>query len=177
MCGSGVGCFVFAPLANFLLDHYGWKGANLIFAALCFNCAICGALMRPLELVIETREQPVFMAKSPTSPRILVEDTILLEETEPLKEEDEVEFEQEESIQMEAPKAKKRTGSESLSPIAMKQRLQSRNNMKRNVSTPGFGRLARMDSLNEKEQFDNRRASSYLVYAVETGSTQHLKPM
>ena len=37
VCGSGVGCFVFAPLANFLLDQYGWKGANLIFAALCFS--------------------------------------------------------------------------------------------------------------------------------------------
>ena len=54
VCGSGVGCFVFAPFANYLLDLYGWKGANMIFAALCFNCAICGSLMRPLELVITT---------------------------------------------------------------------------------------------------------------------------
>jgi len=50
VCGSGVGTFVFAPLATQLLSVYGWKGANLIFAGLCLNCAAFGALMRPLEL-------------------------------------------------------------------------------------------------------------------------------
>ena len=65
VCGSGVGTFVFAPLANFLLDQYGWKGANLIFAALCFNCAVFGALMRPLELVVTS---PVSNVESPVSP-------------------------------------------------------------------------------------------------------------
>ena len=50
MCGSGVGTFLFAPLATYLLDNYGWKGSNLIFAGLCLNCAVFGALMRPLEL-------------------------------------------------------------------------------------------------------------------------------
>jgi MFS family permease len=50
VCGSGVGTFLFAPLATKLLDAYGWKGANLIFAGLCLNCAVFGALMRPLEL-------------------------------------------------------------------------------------------------------------------------------
>ena len=50
VCGSGVGTFLFAPLATHLLDTYGWKGSNLIFAGLCLNCAIFGALMRPLEL-------------------------------------------------------------------------------------------------------------------------------
>ena len=52
VCGSGVGCFVFAPFTNFLLNYYGWKGTNLIFAGLLFNCAIFGAMMRPLQLVI-----------------------------------------------------------------------------------------------------------------------------
>ena len=64
VCGSGVGTFVFAPLANFLLDQYGWKGANLIFAALCFNCAVFGALMRPLELVVTS---PITNIESPIS--------------------------------------------------------------------------------------------------------------
>lgn len=49
VCGSGVGTFAFAPLAKFLLNQYGWKGANLILAGVIFNCAIFGALMRPLE--------------------------------------------------------------------------------------------------------------------------------
>jgi len=30
VCGSGVGTFLFAPLATYLLDVYGWKGANLV---------------------------------------------------------------------------------------------------------------------------------------------------
>ena len=40
VCGSGVGTFVFAPLATVLLNEYGWKGANLIFSALCLQCAV-----------------------------------------------------------------------------------------------------------------------------------------
>ena len=52
VCGSGVGCFIFPPLATFLLDEYGWRGANLIFAGFCLNCVVFGALMRPLELTI-----------------------------------------------------------------------------------------------------------------------------
>ena len=48
VCGSGVGTFVFAPLATTLEKEYGWRGANLIFAGLCLNCAIFGALMLSL---------------------------------------------------------------------------------------------------------------------------------
>ena len=40
VCGSGVGTFIFAPFATYLLDQYGWRGANLIFAALCLQCAV-----------------------------------------------------------------------------------------------------------------------------------------
>ena len=57
VCGSGVGTFIFAPLATFLLDVYGWKGANLIFAGLCLNCAVFGALMRPLELTVRHEKE------------------------------------------------------------------------------------------------------------------------
>ena len=44
--------------------------------------------------------------------------------------------------------------------------------MKRNKSTPGLGRLARLDSINEDQRevmkvLDNRRNSSYLVYEVQ----------
>ncbi|XP_057375663.1 monocarboxylate transporter 14-like isoform X1 [Daphnia carinata] len=49
VCGSGFGTFVFAPLASLLLQHYDWKGANLILAGIIFNCAVFGSLMRPLE--------------------------------------------------------------------------------------------------------------------------------
>ena len=48
-CGSGVGVFVFAPLATFLLKTYDWKLTLLFTAGLCLSCAFFGALMRPLE--------------------------------------------------------------------------------------------------------------------------------
>lgn len=49
VCGSGVGTFSFAPLARILLEHFGsWQNANLLLAGLILNCAVFGALMRPL---------------------------------------------------------------------------------------------------------------------------------
>lgn len=51
VCGSGFGTFTFAPLANLLLAHFDWQDANLILAGLILNCAIFGALMRPLTYV------------------------------------------------------------------------------------------------------------------------------
>ena len=49
VCGSGLGTFIFAPLTEFLIQAYFWKGAMLIIAALTLNCVIFGALFRPLE--------------------------------------------------------------------------------------------------------------------------------
>uniref|UniRef100_A0A1B6C6S6 Major facilitator superfamily (MFS) profile domain-containing protein n=1 Tax=Clastoptera arizonana TaxID=38151 RepID=A0A1B6C6S6_9HEMI len=49
VCGSGFGTFAFAPLARLLLEHFSWQGANLILAGLILNCAVFGAMMRPLE--------------------------------------------------------------------------------------------------------------------------------
>ena len=75
VCGSGVGTFIFAPFATYLLDKYGWRGANIIFAALCLQCAVrlsvshiftkfivCffkvfGALMRPLTMSVLVEEE------------------------------------------------------------------------------------------------------------------------
>lgn len=48
VCGSGFGTFTFAPLATLLLEHFDWRGANLILAGLILNCAVFGAMMRPL---------------------------------------------------------------------------------------------------------------------------------
>lgn len=49
VCGSGIGTFVFAPLTQFLLNEYGWRGTTLILAGLFLNLCVCGALMRDLE--------------------------------------------------------------------------------------------------------------------------------
>lgn len=48
VCGSGVGTFAFAPLATYLLDTFDWKNSLLILAGLILNCAVFGAMMRPL---------------------------------------------------------------------------------------------------------------------------------
>lgn len=44
-----LGTFVFAPLTQFLLGEYGWRGTTLILAGLFLNLCVCGALMRDLE--------------------------------------------------------------------------------------------------------------------------------
>ncbi|XP_015607738.1 monocarboxylate transporter 12 [Cephus cinctus] len=51
VCGSGLGTFIFAPLSEYLIVTYGWRGAMMIISAIVLNCAIFGALFRPLEPV------------------------------------------------------------------------------------------------------------------------------
>ncbi|KAJ9590108.1 hypothetical protein L9F63_016769, partial [Diploptera punctata] len=53
VCGSGLGTFAFAPLSEYLITEYGWRGAMLIISAIVLNCMILGALFRP---VPDTRE-------------------------------------------------------------------------------------------------------------------------
>lgn len=49
VCGSGMGTFIFAPLTEWLVQAFGWRGAMLIIGALVMNCVIFGILFRPLE--------------------------------------------------------------------------------------------------------------------------------
>lgn len=48
VCGSGLGTFLFAPITDYLIAEYGWRGAMMIIAGLVLNCAILGALFRPV---------------------------------------------------------------------------------------------------------------------------------
>jgi MFS family permease len=50
ICGSGIGTFIFAPLTEYLVDKYTWKGAVLIEAGIMLNCVIGGMFFRPLPL-------------------------------------------------------------------------------------------------------------------------------
>lgn len=60
VCGSGFGTFVFAPFANYLLNNFGsWKNANLVLAGVILNCAIFGALMRPLTYPKKKKDKPL----------------------------------------------------------------------------------------------------------------------
>lgn len=49
VCGSGFGTFLFAPLLDFLTKTYDWRGTLLFLAGIVLNCAIFGAMFRPLK--------------------------------------------------------------------------------------------------------------------------------
>ena len=51
VCGAGAGAFVFAPIANVLVETVGWRTTNLVFSGLCLLNVMCGLAMRPLEAV------------------------------------------------------------------------------------------------------------------------------
>ena len=46
-CGSSAGTFMFGFLYRVCIDHYGWRGALLLFAGLMLNGVVCGTLFRP----------------------------------------------------------------------------------------------------------------------------------
>ena len=48
VCGAGVGTFLFAPIGEYLLRTYDWKGALLIEAGIILNGSVFGSLLRPL---------------------------------------------------------------------------------------------------------------------------------
>ncbi len=223
VCGSGVGCFAFAPLANFLLFEYGWKGANMIFGALCLNCAIFGALMRPLELVVtdnikeeqvedgrpplimispDDDEDGISLSDYPVAASILEE----VSENEDGEHRDEVPEIQKPAWNDAIQTRRKSVGTSRTRTISENRSGGSRmmmprvpsipSGMKRNVSTPGLGRIQRLDS-NDPDVANkivngagySRRASSYLqsstrrsrknsilVYGVQEDSQQHLQP-
>ncbi|XP_012243794.1 monocarboxylate transporter 10 isoform X1 [Bombus vosnesenskii] len=49
VCGSGIGAFMLAPISDILVKQFGWRGALLFQAGMLLNCAIFGAMFRPLK--------------------------------------------------------------------------------------------------------------------------------
>ncbi|OWF37862.1 monocarboxylate transporter 12-like [Mizuhopecten yessoensis] len=49
VCGSGLGTFLFAPLIEYLIEHYTWRGSFLILSGVTLNLVVCGFLLRPLK--------------------------------------------------------------------------------------------------------------------------------
>jgi len=45
-CGTGLGTVVYAPMTQFFIDEYGWRGTVLLLAGTFFNMCVCGAVMR-----------------------------------------------------------------------------------------------------------------------------------
>lgn len=86
VCGSGFGTFVFAPLTEFLIGNYGWRGAMLIIGGIVLNCIIFGAMFRPLELEAPPQTPP----NTPSTPKLAKKSAIIDQNTtaaelEPLK--------------------------------------------------------------------------------------------
>uniref|UniRef100_A0A2M4A9F8 Putative monocarboxylate transporter n=1 Tax=Anopheles triannulatus TaxID=58253 RepID=A0A2M4A9F8_9DIPT len=51
--GTGIGTFVYAPLCQWLINEFGWRGATLVLAGTLFNIVAMGALMRDPDWMIE----------------------------------------------------------------------------------------------------------------------------
>ena len=64
VCGSGIGTFIFAPLTQYLIEEYGWRGTTLIVAGLFLNMSVCGALMRDIEGPTSCRRKRERMSRS-----------------------------------------------------------------------------------------------------------------
>ena len=63
--GSGLGTYAVAPLIEFLIDEYGWRGTLLIFSGITLNFMVFGALFRdpptrvvPTDMKISKRLAP-----------------------------------------------------------------------------------------------------------------------
>lgn len=46
--GAGIGSIIFAPLVNYLISIYGWRGGLLIEGGIVANIIVCGTLFRPV---------------------------------------------------------------------------------------------------------------------------------
>lgn len=57
VCGTGVGCFAFAPLLSSLMLNMGWKYAMVMVAGITLHGAVFGALLRPLKSNAPRRTQ------------------------------------------------------------------------------------------------------------------------
>ncbi|XP_047203387.1 monocarboxylate transporter 2-like isoform X2 [Girardinichthys multiradiatus] len=55
MAGSPVFLCVLAPVNQYLLGHFGWRGSLLILGGMMLNCCVAGALMRPVAQLCKPR--------------------------------------------------------------------------------------------------------------------------
>lgn len=62
-CGTGIGTFVYAPLTQFFINEYGWRGTVLLLAGTFFNMCVCGAVMRDPEWWTEEQNKTNTLSK------------------------------------------------------------------------------------------------------------------
>ncbi|KAF5282491.1 hypothetical protein FQR65_LT14261 [Abscondita terminalis] len=63
-CGTGIGTFVYAPMTQFFISEYGWRGTVLLLAGTFLNMCVCGAVMREPEwLALEEQNKALSTGK------------------------------------------------------------------------------------------------------------------
>ncbi|XP_026729879.1 monocarboxylate transporter 14-like [Trichoplusia ni] len=57
-CGTGVGTFLYAPMTQFFIEEYGWRGTILLLSGTLLNLCVCGCVMRDPEWwIVEQKRQ------------------------------------------------------------------------------------------------------------------------
>lgn len=57
-CGTGIGTLLYAPMTQYSIEEYGWRGTVLLLAGTFFNFCVCGALMRDPDWLIAEQKKP-----------------------------------------------------------------------------------------------------------------------
>lgn len=77
-CGTGIGTLLYAPLTQYSIEEYGWRGTVLLLAGTFFNFCVCGALMRdPDWLIAEQKKPPAAVAAVTAKPWADTEESIV----------------------------------------------------------------------------------------------------
>ncbi|CAG4937477.1 unnamed protein product [Parnassius apollo] len=56
-CGTGVGTFVYAPMTQYLIEEYGWRGTILLLSGTLLNLCVCGSVMRDPDWWIQEQKK------------------------------------------------------------------------------------------------------------------------
>ncbi|XP_063534320.1 monocarboxylate transporter 4-like [Cydia strobilella] len=48
-CGTGVGTFLYAPMTQYFIEEFGWRGTILLLSGTLLNLCVCGCVMRDPE--------------------------------------------------------------------------------------------------------------------------------
>ncbi|KAM8923936.1 monocarboxylate transporter 12 [Pelodytes ibericus] len=75
MSGSGIGTFILAPVVQLLIEQFSWRGALLILGGFVSNLCVCGALMRPINIMEDFAHHSLKQEKTPEEPNKSVNET------------------------------------------------------------------------------------------------------
>ncbi|KAG7302535.1 hypothetical protein JYU34_012453 [Plutella xylostella] len=71
-CGTGVGTFVYAPMTQYFIEEFGWRGAILLLSGTLLNLCVCGTVMRDPEWWILEQKKQAELSRSKNSSSVSV---------------------------------------------------------------------------------------------------------